>query len=129
MKRAVKQGITRRDFVRMSSVVGIGFLGLLTSCSKGEGIFSNFIDDEAPFPLPSKIVPSSIYGYGPLYPQENGILELPKGFSYEIISKLGSLMDDGFYVPGSPDGMASFSGSNGKTILIMNHEMGMGTNN
>ena len=32
-------------------------------------------------------------------------------------------MDDGFYVPGAPDGMATFAGNNGETIVIRNHEV------
>ena len=32
-------------------------------------------------------------------------------------------MSDGFYVPGLPDGMATFPGGSGRTILIRNHEL------
>jgi secreted PhoX family phosphatase len=32
-------------------------------------------------------------------------------------------MDDGYIVPGNPDGMATFAGTNGTTILIRNHEV------
>ena len=32
-------------------------------------------------------------------------------------------MDDGYRVPGMPDGMAAFPGSGGRTILIRNHEV------
>lgn len=63
------------------------------------------------------------YGYGPLQPDPNGILELPHGFSYSIISRHGDLMDDGFYVPHRHDGMATFPGPDGLTILIRNHEV------
>jgi len=63
------------------------------------------------------------YGYGPLQPDSNGILELPEGFSYSIISRHGDLMDDGFLVSHVPDGMATFAGPDGLTILIRNHEV------
>jgi len=36
---------------------------------------------------------------------------------------MGDVMDDGFYVPGAADGMATFSGPQGETILIRNHEV------
>lgn len=32
-------------------------------------------------------------------------------------------MSDGFYVPGAPDGMATFAGPDGETIVIRNHEV------
>jgi len=35
-------------------------------------------------------------------------------------------MNDGFYVPHLPDGMAAFSGPDGLTVLIRNHEFRVG---
>ncbi|MCB0279526.1 MAG: DUF839 domain-containing protein, partial [Calditrichaeota bacterium] len=52
-----------------------------------------------------------------------GYLSLPSGFSYKVISRVGDTMSDGLLVPGKPDGMAAFAGSNGRTILVRNHEM------
>lgn len=52
----------------------------------------------------------------------NGYLDLPEGFTYKVISKVGNEMSDGFLVPGRPDGMGSFLGTGGKVILIRNHE-------
>ena len=43
-----------------------------------------------------------------LVPDPNGLIDLPKGFSYKIISETGQLMTDGFFVPERPDGMAIF---------------------
>ena len=54
----------------------------------------------------------------------DGILALPKGFSYQIISKGKEMMDDGLFVPPNADGMACFQGDNDKLILIRNHEIG-----
>ena len=54
----------------------------------------------------------------------NGILNLIEGFTYQIISEKGIQMSDGLKVPDYADGMASFKGSNGKIILIRNHEIG-----
>ena len=81
---------TRREFIRSSAMVGLGFLGLY-KFSIAEG-------------LPS----SADVGYGPLLPDPNGIFNLPKGFTYQIISKQGSTMSDGLLVPGKGDGMATF---------------------
>ncbi len=65
-------------------------------------------------------------GFGPLKKDRKGILDLPKGFKYKIISKEGDKMKDGFYVPALPDGMAAFPGPDGVTILIRNHEFRIG---
>jgi secreted PhoX family phosphatase len=62
-------------------------------------------------------------GFGPLIPDPNGILDLPKGFRYKAISQAGTIMSDGNPVPTKQDGMATFAGSNGTTILIRNHEL------
>jgi secreted PhoX family phosphatase len=62
-------------------------------------------------------------GYGPLVDDPAGLLDLPKGFSYKIVSKAGAPMDDGLYVPGKADGMASFVGPGGMAIIVRNHEM------
>ncbi len=61
--------------------------------------------------------------FGPLQSDPNGLFDLPKGFSYKIISTFGDKMDDGFFVPHRPDGMATFPGPDGLTILIRNHEV------
>ncbi|MEM8815800.1 MAG: alkaline phosphatase PhoX [Pseudomonadota bacterium] len=53
----------------------------------------------------------------------NRLLDLPEDFSYRIVSKVGSRMDDGLYVPPKHDGMAAFAGDRGRVILVCNHEM------
>jgi uncharacterized protein len=62
-------------------------------------------------------------GYGSLVKDPKGILDLPPGFRYVILSKEGGKMSDGSIVPGHHDGMAAFAGPNGATILIRNHEL------
>lgn len=74
-------------------------------------------------------------GYGPLVPDPNGVLDLPAGFHYTILSS-GVLASDlpresrfarvwanGDSVPPQFDGMAAFAGPGGTTILVRNHEM------
>ena len=97
---------TRRQFLRNSTVIAIGFGGLQTLSARLEQKDSLRTE-----------------GYGPLLPDKAKVLELPKGFSYKIISKAGEKMDDGLILPGKPDGMAAFPGPNGTTILIRNHEI------
>lgn len=62
-------------------------------------------------------------GFGPLVPDPEGLLDLPRGFKYRAFSVTGELMDDGYRVPGAHDGMAAFPGPNGTTLLVRNHEM------
>jgi len=53
-------------------------------------------------------------------------MDLPAGFSYKIVSRVGDPMNDGFFVPGAADGMAAFEGPSGQTIVIRNHEVNPG---
>ena len=55
-----------------------------------------------------------------------GIMDLPSGFSYKIVSRAGDPMNDGFYVPGAADGMAAFEGPSGYTVVVRNHEVNSG---
>lgn len=106
----------RRNFLRQSGLVSLGFLSLqayISAC--GEAASST-----------SQAAPAAgglHQGYGPLLPDADKILELPKGFSYRIISRQGTEMADGFLVPGRADGMASFAGPDGKVIVVRNHEV------
>ncbi len=58
-----------------------------------------------------------------LEPDPHGILDLPRGLNYRILSRTGQSMDDGLLVPGLHDGMAAFPGKNDRTVLIRNHEI------
>lgn len=97
--------LTRRQFHR--SLTGTAFAGLLASSTGG-----------AAGQGPS--------GYGPLVPDPGELLDLPQGFSYRVISSLGDKMDDGERVPDAADGMGAFAGSNGRVILVRNHEIKAG---
>ncbi len=69
---------------------------------------------------------NDIAGYGPLVPDPNKVIDLPKGFGYQIISKAGDVMDDGLFVPGKHDGMAAFpdpSGPATRCVIVRNHEV------
>ena len=98
--------ISRRKFLKDISIISFGiitFSNMLLAAEKGKLVLKNII---------------------PLQNDKNGILKLIKGFSYHIISQKGNLMSDGLTVPDHADGMASFEGSDGKIILIRNHEIG-----
>ncbi len=62
-------------------------------------------------------------GYGALVPDPDGLIDLPKGFSYRVISSFGSRMSDGLTVPDNADGMGCFDRGDGMLTLIRNHEL------
>ncbi|MEU4149416.1 alkaline phosphatase PhoX [Streptomyces sp. NPDC026659] len=62
-------------------------------------------------------------GYGPLVPDPDGLLDLPKGFRYRVLSREGAPLRSGEGpVPSNHDGMAAFGGRGGRTHLVRNHE-------
>ncbi|MEC9056220.1 MAG: alkaline phosphatase PhoX, partial [Verrucomicrobiota bacterium] len=99
----------RRSFLKQSAIAS-GFLGL--------GLY---LRAEKGSP-PSKRV---INPYGPLVPDKAKLLDLPAGFTYQVISKRGTRMSDGLRVPGKFDDMAAFPGTDGRIILIRNHELAL----
>ncbi|MGW1477763.1 alkaline phosphatase PhoX [Streptomyces rubiginosohelvolus] len=62
-------------------------------------------------------------GYGPLIPDPDGLLDLPKGFRYRVLSREGEPLRSGEGpVPSNHDGMAALRGRNGRIHLVRNHE-------
>lgn len=100
--------LSRRRFLRSSLAISTGFWGLKALT---EGLAS--AADE----------PKGAGRYGPLVSDPKGVFDLPKGFSYQIIARRGDEMADGLLVPGQPDGMASFKGPDGLTLVVCNHEL------
>lgn len=100
---------SRRAFLRTAAAFTVGFRGLQTLLADGA--------------FDAAALEVAAAGYGPLEPDPEGILDLPRGFSYDIISRVGEQMADGLLVPGKPDGMAAFPGPDGRTLLVRNHEL------
>ncbi|MFH9665786.1 alkaline phosphatase PhoX [Streptomyces globisporus] len=65
-------------------------------------------------------------GYGPLLSDPHGILDLPRGFSYQVLSREGDSLRSGEgLVPSNFDGMSAFRGvgANARGVhLVRNHE-------
>ena len=99
----------RRSFLKQSAIAS-GFLGL--------GLYLRADKDHSP----SNRV---INPYGPLVPDKAKLLDLPAGFTYQVISKRGTRMSDGLRVPGKFDDMAVFPGEGGRVILVRNHELAL----
>jgi len=64
---------------------------------------------------------------GDLVSDSNGILDLPPGFSYQVLQRVGDQMTDGFKAPAAPDGMACFAGDNDSWVVMRNHEIHEGS--
>jgi len=101
--------LTRRDFVQRAAAYSLGFAGL--RIGMGSGAFA------------TGAVRDASAGFGALVPDPSGILDLPPGFTYSIISRINEVMDDGLIVPPAHDGMAAFDGPDGLTIVVRNHEV------
>ncbi len=105
--------MNRRDFIKaggMSTLaVTLGSTGLFTLGGKQTSFAKSSI--------------ASTAGYGPLVKDPGGILDLPKGFQYRIISEEGGKLSDGRPIPAMFDGMAAFPGKHNSTVLIRNHEL------
>ncbi|MEE2566656.1 alkaline phosphatase PhoX [Hyphobacterium marinum] len=101
---------SRRSFLRSAAATSaaLACLPALSACSprRFNGNYTSQVD-----------------GYGPLYRDSNGLLDLPRGFNYRIISETGREMSDGLLTPGDFDGMAAFPNADGKIVLIRNHEL------
>ena len=94
--------ISRRLFIKNATAISLGFTGLHTFMGCSSTAPRRDLD---------------------LIPDPAGIIDLPEGFSYSIISRAGDTMSDGFLVPARPDGMATFLADNGLTLLVRNHEV------
>jgi secreted PhoX family phosphatase len=53
-----------------------------------------------------------------------GVLDLPQGFSYSIVSRAGAPLPGGGVTPGRHDGTGAFLGPRGGIRLVQNHENG-----
>ena len=106
--------LDRRSFLTNSTAMATGLSGMARWFDKPQQVS---LETSAPA------------GFGPLIPDPAGILDLPKGFTYTTFSIVGERMDDGLLVPAAHDGMAAFAGPRGKTIVIRNHELSLGSPN
>lgn len=104
----MKNRWSRRDFLQGSISIATSFYALQRSASCGAlAADSHAVDSK----------------YGPLVHDPKGLLDLPVGFSYQVIATGGEKMSDGYLTPGKPDGMATFAGPDGLAVIVMNHEM------
>lgn len=97
---------TRREFTL--ALTGTAFAGLLGACAT---------------PRAASVGSTTPRAYGALLPDPAGLLDLPRGFSYRVISSFGDRMDDGCLVPDYCDGMGAFALGGSEVALVRNHEL------
>lgn len=100
---------SRRQLLARSGALGvsIAFAGNLTELFAGTAAAQNL----------------GHTGYGPLVPDPKGLLDLPEGFSYHVLSREGDKLRSGEgLVPSNHDGMTALPGRHGRVHLVRNHE-------
>jgi secreted PhoX family phosphatase len=99
--------LDRRALLKGASAAVVGFAGL-----RALGL------------RPSTALPT-VSPHGDLNPDPNGLLDLPAGFTYDIVSREGVPMADGFLTPGAFDAMGCFRvrGKKDQVALVRNHEI------
>ncbi|WP_156724231.1 alkaline phosphatase PhoX [Streptomyces apocyni] len=116
--------LSRRDFAARSALTGAGVAlagtaGVLATTDgalASQDVETEDRDDAAKAPAGP--------GYGPLVPDPDGVLALPAGFSYRIITRTGETrLESGEFTPEKHDGTATFAGRGGVTLLVVNHEL------
>ncbi|MDV5149013.1 DUF839 domain-containing protein [Streptomyces sp. SBC-4] len=98
---------TRRQILSRTgaSIAGIAFTGALSELFAGSAAAARGA------------------GYGPLLPDPAGLLDLPAGFRYKVLSRQGDPLRSGEGpVPSNHDGMGAFPGRRGRVHLVRNHE-------
>lgn len=101
--------ITRRRFLTHAAAASAAFSGLAAFFGSG--------------PARAQAYVNAYDVFGALEPDPKGIIDLPQGFTYRVLSPTGALMSDGLRVPARHDGMAAFPGRRGRVILVRNHEL------
>ncbi|MBP5894471.1 alkaline phosphatase PhoX [Streptomyces scabiei] len=128
--------LTRRDFAGRSAATGAGVVlagsvGALATAPNALASTDTDLDpdpdsnpDSNPETAHRTDRAAARVGYGPLVPDPQGILALPAGFTYRILTYSGrTKLESGEFTPGKHDGTAAFPGPRGTTLLVNNHEL------
>ncbi|MEU9287496.1 alkaline phosphatase PhoX [Streptomyces sp. NPDC048275] len=115
--------LTRRDFASRTALTGAGVAlagsvgALATAPNALASTDTESVGDES-------ADRHGGVGYGPLIPDPKGLLALPAGFSYRVITYSGKTkLESGEITPSNHDGTATFDGPRGATLLVNNHEL------
>ncbi|MDX3264284.1 DUF839 domain-containing protein [Streptomyces sp. MI02-2A] len=117
--------LTRRDFARRSALTGAGvaLAGSVGALATAPGALAS-TDTETETADGQEADRHGGVGYGPLIPDPKGVLALPAGFRYRVITHSGkTTLESGEFTPSNHDGTATFDGARGTTLLVNNHEL------
>ena len=115
--------LTRRDFARQSAITsaGVALAGSVGALATAPNALAS---TESEAGESDDRHGHHGVGYGPLLPDPKGLLALPAGFSYRVITYSGKTkLDSGEITPSNHDGTAAFEGPRGTTLLVNNHEL------
>ncbi|MFI7295829.1 alkaline phosphatase PhoX [Streptomyces sp. NPDC050121] len=121
--------LTRRDFARKSAVTGAGvaLAGSVSALATAPNALASSDVDSAADTADAGQESAAGHrgvGYGPLLPDPDGLLALPAGFTYRVITYSGrTTLESGESTPSNHDGTAAFCGPRGATLLVNNHEL------
>ncbi|MEH0523078.1 DUF839 domain-containing protein [Streptomyces stelliscabiei] len=120
--------LTRRDFAGRSAATGAGVVlaGSVGALATAPNALASTDPDPDSNPETAHRTEHAAarVGYGPLVPDPQGILALPAGFTYRILTYSGrTKLESGEFTPGKHDGTAAFPGPRGTTLLVNNHEL------
>ncbi|GGZ47969.1 alkaline phosphatase PhoX [Streptomyces bluensis] len=116
--------LTRRDFAARSAITGAGvaLAGSVGSLASAPNALASTDTENAGEGTAEQH--GGGVGYGPLIADPKGILALPAGFTYKIITYSGrTKLESGEVTPSNHDGTAAFPGPRGTTLLVNNHEL------
>jgi secreted PhoX family phosphatase len=115
--------LSRREFVQRSAITGAGvaLVGSVDVLATAPGALAA---DTAVVEGPTAAGSAAAIGYGSLIADPAGLLALPKGFSYKVITRTGvTTLESGESTPSNHDGTATFEGLRGATLIANNHEL------
>jgi len=108
--------LSRRDIIRNTAlgagVIAVGNVDVLFGAGRAHADGARGNHDSG----------GSSAGYGELVPDPAGLLDLPQGFSYRIVSQAGSTLINGKPLPDRFDGTGAFAGPFKSVFLVRNHE-------
>jgi secreted PhoX family phosphatase len=110
--------LDRREFAKQSAATGVGLVltgavGALATAP--EALAAEDREGQAH---------GHRLGYGPLVEDPAGLLALPAGFSYRVLTHSGvTTLESGEFTPQKHDGSGTFAGPRGTTLLVNNHEL------
>ncbi|MEU6946872.1 alkaline phosphatase PhoX [Streptomyces sp. NPDC046316] len=121
--------LNRREFAKQSTAAGAGLVltgtvAALATAPEALATADDRDDRDVRAEEQAEAGNRRRLGYGPLVEDPAGMLALPAGFTYRVITHSGvTKLESGEFTPQKHDGTATFAGPRGTTLLVNNHEL------